>query len=343
MKLRSMLTLNISLLIFGINLSTMLCLLYITMSKDYSVLGNNVEFLLFLIGFYIAMSTILVLYSRIYRVELPYWFVLLSRVSNVFLVGGMSLLCYKVYLLETWSLGKISLGMLGLVVVRIWTLEEKNKIIDLIWDDQNNKLLHELAMVYKKSLPKSELTSSTREMLLSLEDPQEIKATILKIFAKLRLAKIEELKNSESWWGTVYNFISSPLVLGVMLGTGIYIFVSWYNSDLKNEESVSHLNHVLNSSRAQSQLDSELLDKIISATNFVNNFLLSEPMKTELNTLCNAGKYFKEEFSMKSFINYIANEAIKEIDPKTSSGSAPMIRFPGKGKKLGSKSTSDIE
>lgn len=116
-----------------------------------------------------------------YQSNKGYWVLLETMLSlvSIVMISSMSFLWMKLVGLEVPQsvYPKVSLGLLGLCIYRVWSTEEKADTIQSIWNKLNKDYVDEMSRRFKKLVEFIELPEEVMERMLTLGNPYD---TVLK-------------------------------------------------------------------------------------------------------------------------------------------------------------------
>lgn len=242
---------------------------------------------------------------------------LVLNLISMLICGGLGILGYKIWLLESSDINVIVLGLLGLVIMRKWSSSEKIDLIERCWNLENNKLAQELIVRFNKEGSWVGLPEETKSMLLQLDNPVEIKNLISGFFVVVRKQKISEMSLSESWVNTIwwlgnglYNFVMSPWGLFCLGGVLVLVylgykssFFGWFGTTDHKHATLVELKDALENTITETSVISERVNHVVSEVNKGGLYL-----NEEIN------KVSGESLSMVTTVSKILNSNKESID-----------------------------
>lgn len=320
-----------------INLITIVSLLYIGTTEKYKIeiLGHEGTLFIFILSLLLGLNLMLTVSkgSSIYmKYSMNYVYIVLNTVVTLFL-GGLLLLSYKLWLLESWNSNKntLVLGMIGLSITRIWLTEEKLEAIEYYWRKNNESYIYDLLLRLNEVSSGLELTQRLKENLLGYSCPYEIKCAI-KIYFELK--KQEHIKEMAHSWNDVmlnlgkniYNFVVSPLGLALIGIVGVMFYynysigsLKWLVRDYKNE-ALSDLHDGASHLATATYVLNKRVDDLYNRTEGIN-----EEITSSQETVCNAMKSLNEKINN---LTYVLSEEESKI--------GFLKQLLGKGEEVGS-------
>lgn len=140
-----------------LNLLSLISLLILGTADCYKIeiLGNNGNLFIFFLSFVVSLSIVLSISNRIFISKHLVYLDLLFKFLNVCFLGGLCILSYKLWLLESWNSqsNSLVLGIFGLKITRIWNDSEKLSMINHFWSEKAKELTYEMLIKYKELIP----------------------------------------------------------------------------------------------------------------------------------------------------------------------------------------------